>query len=301
MVFCINAIVAYHFKMPVRDMYDQTIDKVNGRDTFGDGFMILMALIMERHTIPVIGINPGSSNDRSSKVPADIFNGDIRRTQVRFGSNIKAFGMIFVNLIFKLFKRRPQLRREFVQKYFTESQAQEDIIKMGIGPPGSKVASAAFRNESMDVRIPFQIPSKGMEDADKARSKEFRLIKFEEHAQDDVPDRMKEAVKEGVVLKKKAAEFLGDGKDTVSVVAGKELTGHTKGAFLVIHVPAGRTEPAFTGKGNEFKVTTMRASEESAPIRRVVAMEHFVDVIQNILAGADDILDVFKVVRKNSL
>ena len=30
-------------------------------------------------------------------------------------------------------------------------------------------------------------------------------------------------------------------------------------------------------------------------------MNHLVDVIQNILAGADDILDVFKVVRKNSL
>ena len=45
----------------------------------------------------------------------------------------------------------------------------------------------------------------------------------------------------------------------------------------------------------------MRASKESALIRQIVAMEHPVDVIQNILAGADDILDVFKVIRKNSL
>lgn len=67
MVFCINAIVAYHFKVPVRDMYDQTIDKVNGRDTFRDGFMILMALIKERHIIPVIGINPGSGNGRHNQ------------------------------------------------------------------------------------------------------------------------------------------------------------------------------------------------------------------------------------------
>jgi len=67
---------------------------------------------------------------------------------------------------------------------------------------------------------------------------------------------------------------------------------------LVIHDPAGRTETDFTEKGNKFKVTTMRVSKESAPIRRGVAMEHPVDVIQNILDGADDILDVFKVVRK---
>ena len=89
--------------------------------------------------------------------------------------------------------------------------------------------------------------------------------------------------------------------EIVSVVAGNEFTGHTKRTFLVIHVPAGRTEPAFTGEGNKFKVTTMRAAKESAPERRIMAIDHPVDVIQNILAGADDILDVFKVVRKNSL
>ena len=104
-----------------------------------------------------------------------------------------------------------------------------------------------------------------------------------------------------MVLKKKAAEFLRDRKDTVPVVAGNKFTGHTKSTFLVIHVPAGRTEPAFTGKGNKFKDPTMRACKESAAIRRIMAMDHPVDVIQNILAGADAILDIFKVVRKNSL
>ena len=79
MVFCINAVVADHFKVPVRDMYDQPFDKVNGRDAFCDCFMVLMALIMERHEITVIGINPGSSNNRSPKVSDDVFNGDIRR------------------------------------------------------------------------------------------------------------------------------------------------------------------------------------------------------------------------------
>ena len=74
MVFCINAVVADHFKVPVRDMYDQPFDKVNGRDAFCDCFMVLMALIMERHTIPVIGINPGSGNDGPAQISADIFN-----------------------------------------------------------------------------------------------------------------------------------------------------------------------------------------------------------------------------------
>lgn len=42
-----------------------------------------------------------------------------------------------------------------------------------------------------------------MKDTDKSRSKVFGLVKLEEHAEDDVPDRMEEAVKEGVILKKK--------------------------------------------------------------------------------------------------
>ena len=79
MVLCINPIAADHFKVSVRDMYNQAFDKVNGRDAFCDCFMVLMALIMERHEITVIGINPGSSNNRSPKVSDDVFNGDIRR------------------------------------------------------------------------------------------------------------------------------------------------------------------------------------------------------------------------------
>lgn len=301
MVLGINVIVADHFKMLVRDMYHQAFDKINDGDTFGDCFMILMALIMESHGVPVIVINSGSSNDRSAKVSANVFNGDIRRTQVRFGSDIKAFGMFFVDLIFKLLKRRSQFKGELIQKDFTESQTKEVIIKMGIGSPGGKVASAPFRNQGMDVRIPFQIPAKGMEDADKARSKEFGLVKFKEHAQDDIPDRMEQAVKERVVLKEKDTEFRRDCKGTVSVITRNKFTGHTKSTFLIIHVPTGRTEPAFTGKGDKFKVPTMRTAKESTAIRRIMAMDHPVDVIQNICAGAEDILDVFKVVRKNSL
>ena len=114
MVLCINAVVADHFKMLVRDMYNQAFDKVGDGNTFRDRFMILMALIMERHEITVIGINPGSSNNRSPKVSADVFNGDIRRTQVRLSSNIKAFGMVFVELIFKLLKRRSQFKGELI-------------------------------------------------------------------------------------------------------------------------------------------------------------------------------------------
>ena len=120
MVFCINAVVADHFKVPVRDMYDQPFDKVNGRDAFCDCFMILMALIMERHTIPVIGINPGSGNDGPAQISADIFNSDIRGVWIGFGPDIKPIGMVFVNLVFKFLKRRSKFKGELLQKDFTD-------------------------------------------------------------------------------------------------------------------------------------------------------------------------------------
>ena len=101
-----------------------------------------------------------------------------------------------------------------------------------------------------------------------------------------------------MILKKKDTQFLRNRKDTVPVIAGNEFTGHTKSAFLVIHVATGRTETAFTGKRDKFKVPTMRAAKESAAKRRIMAMDHLVDVIQNIFARTEHILDVFKVVRK---
>ena len=43
MVLCINPIVTDHFKVSVRDMYNQAFDKVNGGDAFGYSFMVFMA------------------------------------------------------------------------------------------------------------------------------------------------------------------------------------------------------------------------------------------------------------------
>ncbi len=67
---------------------------------------------------------------------------------------------------------------------------------MSMRAPGSEVTGPALGNQGMDVRIPFQIPPEGMRDADKARIKVFGLVKLEEHTQDDIPDRMEQAVKE---------------------------------------------------------------------------------------------------------
>ena len=45
----------------------------------------------------------------------------------------------------------------------------------------------------------------------------------------------------------------------------------------------------------------MRTAKESSVIRRIMAEDQPVDVIQNIFIRSNNILDIFKVVRKNSL
>ena len=52
MVLCINPIAADHFKVSVRDMYNQAFDKVNGGDEFGHSVMVLMALIVDVTEVP---------------------------------------------------------------------------------------------------------------------------------------------------------------------------------------------------------------------------------------------------------
>ena len=60
--------------------------------------------------------------------------------------------------------------------------------------PGSKVASATFRNKCMDMGIPFQVPSKSMEDTDNPGGKVFGMVEVVKHAQDYIPDGRKEKV-----------------------------------------------------------------------------------------------------------
>ena len=55
----------------------------------------------------------------------------------------------------------------------TESIAKESIVEMGDITPESIITVTAFRDETMDMRIPFKIPAESMQDHDKTRGKVF--------------------------------------------------------------------------------------------------------------------------------
>ena len=60
--------------------------------------------------------------------------------------------------------------------------------------PESIVAKADFRNKTVDMRIPFKITVKSMENHNKTRGKVFGLIGFKEHAGDNTVDSVKKAI-----------------------------------------------------------------------------------------------------------
>ncbi len=70
-------------------------------------------------------------------------------------------------------------------------------------PPEAVIREPSFRNEAMDMRIPFQRPPKSVKDADDAGNKVFRLVEVMEHTQENTADSLEKAVKKRTVFQKK--------------------------------------------------------------------------------------------------
>ena len=116
MMFCINTVVTNHFEVLVRDMNNQAFYKINDGEAFCNRLVILMPGVMKRHGVTIVRINSGGSNNRSSEISADILNGDIRRAEIGFGTDIKTIRVILINLILSLRKEEPSLCASFLKE-----------------------------------------------------------------------------------------------------------------------------------------------------------------------------------------
>ena len=74
------------------------------------------------------------------------------------------------------FKRRTDAEQHFLEESSTESIAKESIVEMRDITPESIITVTAFRDETMDMRIPFKITPKSMECRNKARDKMFLFV-----------------------------------------------------------------------------------------------------------------------------
>ena len=68
----IKPIVACHLEVPFRDMLDEELYGVNGRDGLLDKNIVLMPVIVESDVFPIVGVDAGKGNDRAAQAAADI-------------------------------------------------------------------------------------------------------------------------------------------------------------------------------------------------------------------------------------
>ena len=66
---------------------------------------------------------------------------------------------------------------------------------MGDMEPFSVIAVATFGNQTVNVRIPFEIPAKSMKNHDESRDKVLRLVKLGKHTQNNTGNSMKKTMK----------------------------------------------------------------------------------------------------------
>lgn len=102
----IKPIVACHLEVPFRDMLDEELNEVNGRDGLLDKNIVLMPVIVESDVFPIVGVDAGKGDDRAPQVAADIFDDGIGVGKGRFCIDIKAVLIFAVDKGFGLFEGR---------------------------------------------------------------------------------------------------------------------------------------------------------------------------------------------------
>ena len=123
----IKAAITDHLEMFFRDVPDKAFDKIHDRNGFLNVLIIFVTIVMERDKITGIRIDPGSGNDRATKIPANIFGNNLRVTTVGLGINIEAVFMFQITTGRNFFKRRTDAKQHFLEESSTESIAKETL------------------------------------------------------------------------------------------------------------------------------------------------------------------------------
>ena len=197
---------------------------------------------MESNGISIIPIDPGCGYDGSAKITANVFSNYFRIAKIGFCIDIEALFVLSVTLRFYFFKRRSN----------------------PVFPPEAVITVTTFGKDAVDVRIPFEISAKSVENHDIAGSEVLGMVQIEKHTGYDTGDGMKETVEERTVLKEEVAEVFINGKNAMAVLNADELKRHTGGAFHSIFVSAGRAKAAVTTKRNKLEITTVGAGVHGA-------------------------------------
>lgn len=151
----IDAVITKHFEMLFGDVDNKSLNEIESRNRFNNGFVIFVPCVMKGYIFAIIVINTGSGNNGSFELSADIFNGDVRSTKIRLCTNIKTISMFGIHFVFNTTEGRTEPSSKFVKEDFAKSITKKSIIKMFYRSPGSDAACATFGDKGMNMGIPL--------------------------------------------------------------------------------------------------------------------------------------------------
>lgn len=300
-VTCIDAVITDHFKIRFRDVLYKSFHEIQHGNGLVNKLVVFVPVVVESNRITIIFINAGSGDNRASKISADVFGDNRRIAEVWFGIDVKPVFLITVNRGFDFFEGVTNPCLHLIEESGLKRFPQKFIVEVLKGTPETGITNTAFRNETVDVRIPFKVPTKGMQDTNEAGSETFRFVFALEHSEDNTADSREKTVKECSVSKEKRAKFFSNGKNAVPVRDINEFKGHGSSSVDGVFDTACGTETAVASERHKFERATGRASVHGTTKGRVPTMNHFFNILDNGLSGMKNINHFFIMVCKNFL
>ena len=286
----IEAIVTNVAEMRIRNMDDQFLDEFNGRFDHIITFFILVVMVKPMDNIGLLIVTDDAAFSDAGPAGITHIVGDARIDVIAMvfvfkffifflgpGMDVKSFRMIFIQDRFSALERRADFFFDEAKQFVLEGLSQSGEIEMGEELEGIFIRGIdQFRNEGMDMRIPFEITAKGMEGGDHAKMIDMAVVlegivreldAFSPELADEgsidksrngIASSDEEDIEVGPVLAEPVSEAVRDGEDDMSVFGIEAERGGLDRKLFGIFDAAGITETRMAVSVDGGKVITMR-------------------------------------------
>ena len=289
--------------MLFRDVLHEEGDELQHGDSLFDIFVVFMTVVVESHgpRSGIILVNAFCGDDRAAEVAADVFRKGFHIGERGLGIDIEAIIMETIHSSFDLFEGRPDTFFQKIKEDSPERVSEISVVEVGDMTPRAVISNAAFREQTVDMGVPFKGTAEGVKDKDESGGKVHGMIHLVEEVQDDLADSLKETVKKGAVFLEEMPQFIGNRKDAVPVFTVDEHSRHGFGTFPCVKVAAGRTETGVAAEGDEMMTAAFRTAIHCPTKSRVSAVDHLEDVFDFDRTGMHGIYDLFIMVQEDFL
>ena len=315
----VEPIAADIAKMALRNMYDQFLDEFDGRFDDIITLFILVIMIVPMNNIGLFIITDDAAFSDAGPAGITHIVGDARIDVIAMvfvfkffifflspGMDVKSFRMIFIQDRFSALERRADFFFDEAQQFVLEGLSQFGEIEMGEELEGIFIRGIdQFRNEGMDMRIPFEITAKGMEGGDHAKMIDMAVVlegivreldAFSPELADEgsidksrngIASSDEEDIEVGPVLAEPVSEAVRDGEDDMSVFGIEAERGGLDRKLFGIFDAAGITETRMAVSVDGSKVITMRvlALKIIAAEINGIAKERTLNIVEDTGAG----------------